>query len=373
MALDPNIIMSGQMPKFASPMDTMGQAMTLKNLSMQSKLNEKQLNQANQAEAEQKTMKDLMAKHTVANPDGTVALNKGAMLSDLAKVNPTLALTTQKQFETESAAKQSQDIAQREKQLGLAKDLAWSINDEQSYQQAREMGIKLGLPNADKLPPQYDPNLVQQMKYRTLSAQQQLDEQKRAQDYSLRERELGLKREDLNYKRTEERKKLKDPVEKIAKLNSGDKARFDNAAMALKALDEMGQALDQGENTFSLVGDNAYTAAARRATEAYGRMQSGGAINKDEEERFDKTLPRTTDSKEIQRKKIIAQRNEMVSRLKTLGFTPEDIGYQPKEFKYGSSGKKQSGSAQGQQTQPPQTVIQNGHTYTYNPQTGSYE
>jgi hypothetical protein len=75
---------------------------------------------------------------------------------------------------------------------------------------------------------------------------------------------------------------------KMNKLNSADKARFDNALMAIKGLDEMSSALGSGQNTFSLVGDNDYTAAARRATEAYGRMQSGGAINKDEEMRFQK-------------------------------------------------------------------------------------
>jgi hypothetical protein len=193
MALDSNIILSGRMPELMNPMDAMGKAMTLKNLSMQGKINQRELEKSDLAYADQKTMRDLTAKHTVANPDGTVALNKGAMLSDLAKVNPSLALTAQKQFETEGVAKQTQDIAQREKLLGVAKDLAWSINDEQSYQQAREMGIKMGLPNADKLPPQYDPNLVKQMQYRTLSAQQQLDQQKQAQDYSLKERELGIK------------------------------------------------------------------------------------------------------------------------------------------------------------------------------------
>lgn len=128
------------------------------------------------------------------------------------------------------------------------------------------------------------------------------------------------------------------PEERLKNLNGTDKARYDNALMALKGLDEMAQALDKGNNTFSMVGDNDYTAASRRATEAYGRMQSGGAINKDEEDKFEKTLPRSSDSKEMQRKKILTQRDEMLSRLKTLGFTPEQVNYQPKDFNYGKSG-----------------------------------
>lgn len=134
-----------------------------------------------------------------------------------------------------------------------------------------------------------------------------------------------------------EQKKKADPTERLKALSGTDKARFDNALMVAKAIDEMGASLDNGEDTFSLVGDNNYTEAERKAAEAYGRMQSGGAINKEEEERFLKMLPRATDSKEIQRKKLLSQRDEMISRLKTLGFTPEEAGYQATEFKYGKS------------------------------------
>lgn len=154
------------------------------------------------------------------------------------------------------------------------------------------------------------------------------------------------------------------PSERLKSLSGTDKARYDNALMVLKGIDEMGQALDKDQNTFSMVGDNDYTAAARRATEAYGRMQSGGAINKDEEERFEKTLPGKMDSKEMQRKKLLTQRDEMISRLKTLGFTPEEAGYKPQDFNYGSSKTKDS---------KPKQITQNGHTYILNEATGEYE
>lgn len=158
----------------------------------------------------------------------------------------------------------------------------------------------------------------------------------------------------------EERLRKDLPSERIKNLSGTDKARFDNARMAAQALDEMDQALAAGDNTFSLIGDTAYTAAARRATEAYGRMQSGGAINKEEEARFEKTLPRPSDSVEIQRQKLIKQKEEMVARLKTLGFTPEQADVKVKDYQYGKS-------------QKPKTVVQNGHTYTLNEQTGEYE
>lgn len=120
-------------------------------------------------------------------------------------------------------------------------------------------------------------------------------------------------------------------------LSGTDKARYDNALMVLKAIDQMGTALDNGDNTYKMIGDNKYTEAERKAAEAYGRMQSGGAINKEEEERFLAMLPRATDKKEMQRHKLISQRDEMISRLRTLGFTPEQAGYVPTEFQYGMS------------------------------------
>lgn len=139
-----------------------------------------------------------------------------------------------------------------------------------------------------------------------------------------------LRREMENNKKT-------DPVQRLRSLSGTDKARYDNALMVAKAVDEMGGALDNGQSTFRAIGDNDYTAAERRAAEAYGRMQSGGAINKDEEERFMAMLPRSTDSKEMQRKKLIGQRDEMMSRLRTLGFTPEEAGYEAANFNYGMS------------------------------------
>jgi hypothetical protein len=139
---------------------------------------------------------------------------------------------------------------------------------------------------------------------------------------------MGQKKDELARKNA--------PEERIKNLSGTDKARFDNARMAAQALDEMDAALANGDNTFSLIGDSAYTAAARRATEAYGRMQSGGAINKEEEARFEKTLPRPADSVEIQRQKLIKQKQEMVSRLKTLGFTPEQVDVNTSEYRYGA-------------------------------------
>jgi hypothetical protein len=175
----------------------------------------------------------------------------------------------------------------------------------------------------------------------------EMAKQKASQGFTAGENEKNRQAE-MNkemLKRSLEQAKKNDPGDKMKAMSGADKARFDNALMVSKALDEMGSALDKGDNTFSLFGDNNYTEAQRKAAEAYGRMQSGGAINKDEEERFLAMLPGVKDSKEMQRKKILSQRDEMMSRLKTLGFTPEEAGYSPKSFAYGAGKGDQSANS----------------------------
>jgi len=121
-----------------------------------------------------------------------------------------------------------------------------------------------------------------------------------------------------------------------AKLSAETKGRFDNARMALGAVQAMDDSLAAGDNTFSLVGDNDYTMSRAQFEEALGRMQSGGAITKDEEIKFKKMAPGATDSQEIQRKKLARLQSEMAQRLETLGFKPEEIGLAVRDIKYGT-------------------------------------
>lgn len=161
-----------------------------------------------------------------------------------------------------------------------------------------------------------------------------LKENIEARKDSMRIAAMG-RQDNLDFKKAELARK-NSPEERRIHMSSSDKSRYDNALMTLKGIDDMATALDNGQNTFSVIGDNDYTAASRRATEAYGRMQSGGAINKDEEKRFEATLPRSADNKEMQRNKLLKQRDEMLSRLKTLGFSQQDADYEPRSFNYGS-------------------------------------
>ena len=91
-------------------------------------------------------------------------------------------------------------------------------------------------------------------------------------------------RKKSNITKNEEKKKANAIAEKS--LSEGKIQRLDNIRNGLTALAKVEKAMDAGENKFSLIGDNNYTAGARLFNEMLGRMQSGGAIGKDEEKRF---------------------------------------------------------------------------------------
>jgi len=167
-----------------------------------------------------------------------------------------------------------------------------------------------------------------QMKDKELEAEKLKTQDERAFQKELMGQKFGqekyLKSLDLAQKQSE--KHPKDVAGKLEKLNATDKVRFDNVALGLDGIKGMDEALKAGSNTFSLIGDNPFTVAQRYAAEAFGRMQSGGAINTDEEKRFMAMGPRPTDSPQIQADKLKKQKALFEDRLKTLGFSADEIG-----------------------------------------------
>lgn len=149
----------------------------------------------------------------------------------------------------------------------------------------------------------------------------------------LADRRLADAKEERNYKREERAEKeaeKKSPEGLLKSMPTTMKARYDNVVEGSDAVDEMESALQNGENTFSVVGENNYTLARKKYAEALGRMQSGGAITKEEQKRFEEFAPKFTDSPEIQREKIRQARAQMAGRLKTMGFD-EPVGAKRKE------------------------------------------
>jgi len=113
-----------------------------------------------------------------------------------------------------------------------------------------------------------------------------------------------------------------DDASKLAKLNSSDKQRYDNVLMLTDAIGKMKNALAQGQNRYSPIGDNDFTLGLSKAAEAFGRMQSGGAINKDEEARFVSQMRSVGDSPQVQKQKLDEMLKLAKQRFQTLGFDP---------------------------------------------------
>lgn len=113
--------------------------------------------------------------------------------------------------------------------------------------------------------------------------------------------------------------------DKVAGLKAEGKKRFDSAAMGIESVKDMQKALAKDVNTFEIIGENEFTLAAAKWEEALGRMQSGGAINAEEAERFRNMVPTWRDDKKTQQLKLKKAYAEMGARLKTLGFTPDEV------------------------------------------------
>lgn len=126
-------------------------------------------------------------------------------------------------------------------------------------------------------------------------------------------------------------------AEKSGKRTENDKKMGTFVTEGIRSVRGMRDALANGDNTFSLVGDNDYTRNLLVMAENYGRMQSGGAINKDEEKRFIAMAPRVTDSKEQQRKKLDHLERMFQERAQVYGVDLSNMGSMPS-----SGGKKPS-------------------------------
>ncbi len=122
-----------------------------------------------------------------------------------------------------------------------------------------------------------------------------------------------------NYELAKKKLSLAEKAKGNKKLTAEQQKRLDNVNMASVGLRDMKNALKKGVNTFSMVGDNEFTIAVTQFAEAMGRMQSGGAINEQEEKRFRAMAPKWTDTKEIQMMKLAKMESEMKRRLEGLG------------------------------------------------------
>lgn len=103
---------------------------------------------------------------------------------------------------------------------------------------------------------------------------------------------------------------------------------------AMDEVEAMRNLVKKGTSTFKLIGDNDFTRAMGRAAENFGRAQSGGAIQTDEEKRFRGMFRNLTDNKEEVLKRL-DEAQAMLSRkygiiTSTPYSPPKDMSSPPK-------------------------------------------
>lgn len=193
MPIDPNIILQGQGPKIDNPMDVAAKALTLKQLVNQSQMQDQQI-------ADNQALKNAFNKNVTQNPDGTTSLNEKGAISDIYKTSPMKAMEVQQQMNSMHASEQKARLEKIKGDLELTSQLLGSVKDQPSYEQAIARAKGYGL-DVSSMPPVFDPNQIRHMQMQTLSVKDQFDQQWKQMGFDQKERELGLKHQDIQIKR----------------------------------------------------------------------------------------------------------------------------------------------------------------------------
>lgn len=166
MATDPSIILSTKPVQLDSPVDTAARAYQMKDLSLRSQDNDLRLKQAKQEYDDNQAVRAAYQNNMQTNPDGSQSLNRAGVLSDINKFNPLLSAKASANF-------QEMDLAQMQRHMTIAKDLMFSIHDQQTLDAARSKAQQFGLPT-NNIPQYYDKNLIENAQHATLDAHDQI-------------------------------------------------------------------------------------------------------------------------------------------------------------------------------------------------------
>lgn len=364
--IDASIYQLSKPVEAPSYLDSAQKAMSLSALAMQNKHMARQSAMQDREDSDNQAMRSAFSKNV--GPDGSV--NRDAVLSDLAKSGLGMKSlevgASFKKMDADALENQSKILESHMNQMGAAAQLAMSAKDQASYEAALGRAAHLGM-DVSQMPKQFDPGLVRNYAFNSMkqsdrlaAEKQRVDEQiarqKMEQDDRQKLAEMTGNAQLLGIRGKQAMAQIEargaqdrltkgvqsgdsaakmgadnDPYKmstdfKLKKLNETGKARLDNVRMAHEAISGMADALAGGDNTFSIIGDNNFTMAERNFTEALGRMQSGGAINKQEEKRFAMMAPKFNDSVQIKQQKLEKMQKEMGDRFRTLGFEPSEFG-----------------------------------------------
>lgn len=224
---------------------------------------------------------------------------------------------------------------------------------------------------------------LEQQDYELRKAQLEAQEAKRAEDVQMDMAQKGLirgaggielgpeqkmkglleqekTRAEIDKLRSEASRKREENLTPEQQKISGElRQKIGGLTSSLDTLDELenlyksGQKVKYVDSRSKLIGglisDDPVTIAVRKVADDIGRLRSGGAIGKEEEERFRDMLPRAADSYDIALKKIQDIRKEFLTRSGAIGVSDPQQSFSPKGLL--------------QQQSAPQTKVLGGKTY----------
>jgi hypothetical protein len=201
MAIDPSIpLQTGRVQtQLQDPMDLAAKGMSMQQLAYKNQ--EMQRDMQNQQD-----LKAAYAQAMTPGKDGAPSLDRQKFMTALS-TNPMLAYQQQQGFAATDAAKAKSDLEVDKARHEKAAEIAWSIptdpntppeQKQSAWTAARNKALALGLPGADQSPAQYPgDSFVQQYQMHTLDAQKQAEMQEKKSEFSQREKDRQLQREQM--------------------------------------------------------------------------------------------------------------------------------------------------------------------------------
>lgn len=249
-------------------------------------------------------------------------------------------------------------LTRRQRALGMALDGLQDMQDRKDQKEATkrqraletvQMGQKLGAQGVD--PSQFKEGFqayVETGDAQALggigSALSQAAQEQRAYEREQKRLDRENQRQDQTlsrqYKKAqisklEESAKPKTAKDKLGSLGAEARNKIGSMVSGLQALNRVSKAIDDGyEPEYidtktpilgNFVSDNPFTENQRVLSEVVGRLQSGGAIQKEELNTFNSMGPRPGDDPNTIRRKLKNQREFLQNKLTSFGLTAEEL------------------------------------------------
>jgi hypothetical protein len=162
------------------------QGMTLGQMYKQKKRDDK-------IQKEEDEVKSAFSRNVTQNPDGTLGLNRKALLSDLYKTSPVKAIETENTFRAQDAAAEKQKYETQQRNIQMTAQLLSGVKDQVTYEAAIAEGTRLGIPGVDRMPTTYSKDLTDRALAQVLTAKEQFDLRFKERELEQKDRELRMK------------------------------------------------------------------------------------------------------------------------------------------------------------------------------------